>query len=203
MVGIVREFSARHPDCDVVFVNTGLTDDPLSWLRSGRVDPTRDAAADRSSRHHRRPHSLPRTTGAARLPRGPTRQQGRDRLRRHSRPPRLRHPHVSARDDGRLHTAGHQLGTTAATNHQPHHRGGHDARRRWRVGPSHRRSGWTITPPRRRRPDPGSRNRPKPGLSGSPRCTALASTRSYRPRARSSPTPYSARKTDPPLVFVA
>lgn len=38
MVGIVRAFTARHPDCDVVFVNTGLTDDPLSWVRSGRVD---------------------------------------------------------------------------------------------------------------------------------------------------------------------
>ncbi len=38
MVEIVRAYTARYPACEVVFVNTGLNENPLSWLRTGRVD---------------------------------------------------------------------------------------------------------------------------------------------------------------------
>ena len=31
MVEIVRAFTARYPACEVVFVNTGLNENPLSW----------------------------------------------------------------------------------------------------------------------------------------------------------------------------
>ncbi|MGH3265413.1 MAG: LysR family transcriptional regulator [Trebonia sp.] len=38
MVDIVAEFTSRHPGCKAEFVNTGLNEDPLSWVRTGRVD---------------------------------------------------------------------------------------------------------------------------------------------------------------------
>ena len=30
--------TVRYPACEVVFVNTGLNENPLSWVRTGRVD---------------------------------------------------------------------------------------------------------------------------------------------------------------------
>ncbi len=38
MVAIVRAYTTRYPACEVVFVNTGLNENPLNWLRTGRVD---------------------------------------------------------------------------------------------------------------------------------------------------------------------
>jgi DNA-binding transcriptional LysR family regulator len=38
ITAIVRAFNARHPACDFTFVHTGLDENPLSWLRTGRVD---------------------------------------------------------------------------------------------------------------------------------------------------------------------
>jgi DNA-binding transcriptional LysR family regulator len=35
---IVRAFNERNPASEVTFVNTGLEENPLSWLRTGRVD---------------------------------------------------------------------------------------------------------------------------------------------------------------------
>ena len=38
MIDIVACFTGHNPTCEVVFVNTGLDEDPLSWVRTGRVD---------------------------------------------------------------------------------------------------------------------------------------------------------------------
>jgi DNA-binding transcriptional LysR family regulator len=38
MVEIVKAFHARHPDCEVVFLDTGLARGQFDWLRSGEVD---------------------------------------------------------------------------------------------------------------------------------------------------------------------
>ncbi|MGA2928953.1 MAG: LysR family transcriptional regulator, partial [Solirubrobacteraceae bacterium] len=38
MVEIVKAFRARHPNCEVVFLDTGLVRGQLDWLRSGEVD---------------------------------------------------------------------------------------------------------------------------------------------------------------------
>jgi DNA-binding transcriptional LysR family regulator len=38
MIDIVACFIGHNPACEVVFVNTGLDEDPLSWARTGRVD---------------------------------------------------------------------------------------------------------------------------------------------------------------------
>ena len=58
MVEIVRAFTVRYPACEVVFVNTGLNENPLSWVRTGRVGSACDPAADHPTRHRDRPGSL-------------------------------------------------------------------------------------------------------------------------------------------------
>ena len=182
MVEIVRAFTVRYPACEVVFVNTGLNENPLSWVRTGRVD----LLATR----------LPITQPDIAI--GPVLSRERRVLLISRDDPLAEREEIAYEDIGdrpvsdlpsfpREMMDAYIPPTTAsgrppATHRQPHHRGGNDARRGRRAGPPHgRRLARSSRPPRsHRRPHQRPttiRDRARLGRrSAQPRVSAFVST---------------------------